>query len=385
LQQVVEQSKDFGNERGMADLYLNRMNYVFTGETWGRQVPRLLESQLQGNQAIIHSRSSNLYGVTDNDDVYQFVGGLNVVSREINGGAAPDLFLNNLRAGGHEHVEDVRTALVTELTARNWNPKWIREMQQAGYSGAREMTRAIEFLYGWQATAPEVVDESLWQGTYDVYVADKHGLELQQFFDKHSPHAYQALVARLLEIDRQGRHRFTDAERGRLVQQYVRSVNAHGAGCSANTCGNVVLHAYIMGQASQSSGLISGLGDLDWRAFGQRMASSTGWTARQFPAAPLAAKAGLASAHQQRPAAATVDPPRAVRQPAAKAKASAAPAPAPSDRPSNPIVNGYRMVEKTIALTGPASATGPRVWAMTFVLMWGLVLAGVIRETRRAR
>jgi cobaltochelatase CobN len=372
LQQVVEQSKDVNNTRGMADLYLNRMNFVFTADAWGKQVPRLLEAQLAGNQAVIHSRSSNLYGVTDNDDFYQFVGGLNLVSREINGGAAPDLFLNNLRAGGRERVEDVRTALVTELTARNWNPKWIREMQQAGYSGAREMTRAIEFLYGWQATAPEIVDETLWQQAYDVYVADKNGLELERFFDRQGPHAYQALVARLLEIDRQGRHRFTDAERGRLVQQYVRSVNAHGAACSANTCGNLALHAYVMGQAGQASGLISGLGDLDWRAFGQRMALSTGWTARQFPTASLAAKAGMASAQQPRPAPATAAT-MAPRPPAQRAASA------------NPIVSGFRMAETMLTLTGPPSAAGPRVLATTFAVIWGFLLIGAAREIAGGR
>jgi cobaltochelatase CobN len=202
-----------------------------------------------------------------------------------------------LRAGGRERVEDVRTALATELTARNWNPKWLKEMQLAGYSGAREMMRSIEFLYGWQATAPEIVDGSMWQNTYDVYVADKHGLDMAKFFDEANPYAYQATLARLLEVDRQGRYQFSAAERATLIQEYVKSVNAHGASCSANTCGNVTLHQHIAAQAP----LVAGLGNLDWSTFGSQLARSTQWSASQIPQASAAMRAGMAAARPRLP------------------------------------------------------------------------------------
>lgn len=359
LEKVVEQSKDIGNERGMADLYLDRMNYVFTADAWGTRVPKLLESQLQGNEAVIHSRSSNLYGLADNDDFYQYVGGLNVVSREVNG-AAPDLFLNNLRAGGRERLEDMRTALSTELTSRNWNPKWLKEMQAADYSGARAMMQAVEYLYGWQATSPEIVDGSMWQNTYDVYVADKHGLDMQAFFDKNNPHAYQAVVARLLEVDRQGRYRFSDAERSTLVEAYVKSVNAHGAACSANTCGNLRLHQHVAGLAP----LVPGLGNEAWKTFGTQMARSTQWTVRQFPTASAALQTGLAAAQ----------PPRPLSVPAPAARVPAGP----------PVVEGFRMSERTITLAPPTPTGAPRVVSLAFAGVWLLFLLGMGREALRS-
>jgi cobaltochelatase CobN len=355
LQQIVEQSKDFGNERGMTDLYVSRMNYAFTADAWGVQVPKLLEAQLAGNDAVLHSRSSNLYGVADNDDFYQYVGGLSLVSRSVNG-TAPALFLNNLRAGGRERVEDVRTALATELTARNWNPKWLKEMQLAGYSGAREMMRSIEFLYGWQATAPEIVDGSMWQNTYDVYVADKHGLDMAKFFDEANPYAYQATLARLLEVDRQGRYQFSAAERATLIQEYVKSVNAHGASCSANTCGNVTLHQHIAAQAP----LVAGLGNLDWSTFGSQLARSTQWSASQIPQASAAMRAGMAAA-RPRPAVAP--------QPAAQA-------------PN--LVSGFRMSEMQLDLGNMAPATAPGFLTAAFGLVWAFLLLGVVREILRA-
>ena len=99
-------------------------------------------------------------------------------------GAKPDLIINNMRKAGQEKLEDARSFIATELNARNWNPRWITEMQKEGYSGAREMMKAVEYLYGWQATAPETISPTVWKKMYDVYVADEYKLDMNRFFDK---------------------------------------------------------------------------------------------------------------------------------------------------------------------------------------------------------
>lgn len=104
-----------------------------------------------------------------------------------NGGGAPAMIVNDLRRRGRESVEGLQTFLAEELHARSWNPKWISEMKAGGYAGAREMMDNLENLYGWQMTSPEQMDSAFWQNSYDVYVADKHGLALEQFFERARP------------------------------------------------------------------------------------------------------------------------------------------------------------------------------------------------------
>ena len=236
LSNMVEQSRDVEEHATMAELYLAKTNYAYTEKSWGANIPKLLERQLKGNQVVMHSRSSNLYGAVDNDDVYQYMGGLRLASEAA--GAKPELIVNNLRHAGHEKVEGARDFIATELNARNWNPQWIKEMQKEGYSGAREMMRAGEFLYGWKATAPDTVAPEVWQKMYDVYVKDEYKLGLRQFMEKTNPAARQAMLGRLLEIDRQGTYKFTDAERQQMVTEYAQNVEKNGLACDANTCGN---------------------------------------------------------------------------------------------------------------------------------------------------
>lgn len=288
LEKIIEQSKDEGKAKGLAQAYLNAMNNAYSETFWGKSVPKVLDLQLKGNQMIIHSRSSNLYGLSDNDDVYQYMGGLNIATKSVNDGVGAEMYVNNLRQIGSEKVDEFRGALVTELSTRLWNKKWIEGQMTAGYAGARQFAKDTEYLYGWQATTPENMDGSMWQETYDVYVADKHGLKLDEFFEKNNKHAQQWQLARLLEIDSQGTYKFSEADRAELVRRYTRSVIANGAACSANTCGNAKLHQFIAQEA-----LNAGVSDADLQAFGNQLAKSTEWQSKDFADSPTAFKAGL--------------------------------------------------------------------------------------------
>lgn len=246
---LIKQSRDADDPNLVAEAYLRHNNFAYGEHHWGASLPGALAAHLAGNQIVLHSRTTNLYGVTDNDDFYDFAGGLSLATKTLNGGRAPTLYVANLRRRGREKLEEFRTFLTKELHARLWNPKWIRGMQASGYSGAREIADHLENLYGWQATTPEQVSGICWERTYRIYVDDKLGLGLREFFEKHNPHARQYILARLLEVDRQGTFKFTPEQKSRLLAEYVRSVARFGIGCSANTCGNRRLLAAVLAEA----------------------------------------------------------------------------------------------------------------------------------------
>jgi cobaltochelatase CobN len=122
-----------------------------------------------------------------------------------------------MKTRGDEHVKDVQTYIATELNARHRNPKWIREMQKAGYSGARDIAKNMGNLYGLAGHKPEHMDRTFWQNSYDPYVADKYGLGMKKFFDQANPQAMQTMLAAMLEVDRQGSYKFSARDRGEMV------------------------------------------------------------------------------------------------------------------------------------------------------------------------
>lgn len=244
VQALVERSGGADTAAKIAGLYTSNMGFGYAGNQWGVAAGPALEANLRTVQAVQFSRSSNLYGSLDNDDSYQYVGGLRTAVEQLSK-RAPEVYLHNLRKTGSEKMVALREWLAVELHSRHFNPKWINEMKQSGYAGARQISKELEHLYGFQKTAPDHLDAGTWQTVMDVFVKDKYKLELRGFFAAQNPHARQTVLARLLEIDRQGIQKFGAADRQMLLVEYAQSVTKYGAACSAQICGNSALRSHV--------------------------------------------------------------------------------------------------------------------------------------------
>lgn len=273
---MMEASRDAGDASAAAKLYLRNMNYAYGAGLNGVAVGDALARQLKRNQAVVHGRSSNLYGLVDNDETYQFAGGLNAATREASG-KAPEFLIANARKGGAERYDEASHFLRRELTTRLWNEKWIEGMKSAGYAGAQQIAKEIEHLYGFRATSPEQVDATVWQETLDTYIKDKRKLGLDRWFSSANPHARQMLAARLVEIDRQGVYRFNDDDRRTLVAAYVQSVKQSGVSCYVNACANRALIRHVAMTARNLRAVSAA--DIQSYEMAFRAASTTTWKA----------------------------------------------------------------------------------------------------------
>jgi cobaltochelatase CobN len=64
------------DEDEVVDVYQKRQGFAFGGERWGVPAVELFRYQLAAVDVALHSRSSNVYGLLDNDDMFQYLGGL---------------------------------------------------------------------------------------------------------------------------------------------------------------------------------------------------------------------------------------------------------------------------------------------------------------------
>jgi cobaltochelatase CobN len=255
VQYLVEKSGGGDSAGKISSLYTANMGFGYSADQWGVESGPALRANLRSIDAVQFSRSSNLYGSLDNDDSYQYVGGLRTAVEQL-AKRAPEVYLHNLRKTGGEKMVSLREWLAVELQSRQFNPKWLQEMQKSGYAGAREMSKEIEHLYGFQKTAPDHLDAQTWQTVLDVFVKDKYQLGLKGFFQEQNPHARQTVLARLLEVDRQGIQRFTAADRKMLLTEYARSVTQDGAACNAQVCGNAMLRRHVAKALRENGGAV---------------------------------------------------------------------------------------------------------------------------------
>ncbi len=267
---IVTASGSWDTDRGMADEYLSKMGHAYGNGFWGEPMEDVFRMALSGTEKVVHSSSTMLYGALDNDDFYMYMGGLATAIRNIDG-TTPELVVTNTRDPGRPEMTAIDKFVGTELRSRYVNPTWIEGMQREGYAGAGEMRAFVEYLWGWDATVTDVVDDAMWQESFAVYVEDKHELDMKAFFEAESPFAYQDMTGRMMETIRKGYWAADRETLDRLLTEYVESVNTHGVGCAEHTCGNPRLLEYVLDQAR-----IAEIPAVDLEAFEQALEQALG-------------------------------------------------------------------------------------------------------------
>lgn len=213
LDHVIQHEDSWTDEKEVSAVYFNRMSHMFGQGFWGSRAtggskedisPVVMKLALRGAKGVVHSRSSNVYGAIDSDDFYQYLGGTAMAVREVNGEAAETLVadLSNPKAGETLTLEKY---MGREMRARYLNPKWIEAMLGEGYAGSRMIRQVTDNLWGWQVTVPDAVDAAKWQEMYEVYVKDRHELNIREKFAKaENLAAYQAMVERMIKVVEKG-------------------------------------------------------------------------------------------------------------------------------------------------------------------------------------
>lgn len=223
-------------DRKLAELYLSRMQFAYGPDEadWGQRGDdaaggkplNLYAAHLSGTEGAVLSRSSNTYGMLTTDDPFQYLGGIGLAVRHLDG-KAPELYISNLR-GSRGRVEGAAQFLAKELSTRNFHPGYIQGLMKEGYAGTLQVLDGMNNFWGWTAVAREVVRDDQWQSFVDVYVRDKHRLGLRQWFKAHNPHALAQTIERMLEAARKDYWHADPAVVAELKATYRELASEHG-------------------------------------------------------------------------------------------------------------------------------------------------------------
>lgn len=220
-----------GGDAAMASLYVDRMGHAY-GEglasdpsTRPRTVASAFSQNLAQVDAAVLSRSSHTYGMLTSDDPFQYLGGMAQAVRLLSG-KDPALYVQNLRDPDEVKVDTAATALAKEMQTRYLHPQWILAQKGEGYSGTLQVLKAVQFLWGWQVTAPATVRQDHWQSMHDVYVRDRYRLGTRQWLEGDNRAAFAQTLERMLDAVRLGYWRPDAATRRELLSAYDEAVKA---------------------------------------------------------------------------------------------------------------------------------------------------------------
>ena len=229
----------------LAEVYLRSMSHTLDEQGNFTVNSAALAGQLKRVETVLQSRSSNVYGVTDIDEMYQYLGGLSLAAGKLSG-QTPDAYIADLRDPKSGSVGSLKNFLAAELDSRLFNPEWIRSMVRENYAGGKTLSRITDNFWGWQAVTPDNISASDWSSLYEIYVQDRYNLDLKKFFAGQNEWAYQSMTARMLEAVRKN---YWDAPmkiRQDLAAKYAASVIRQGMACCDHTCNNPLLNQMVL-------------------------------------------------------------------------------------------------------------------------------------------
>ena len=92
---------------------------------------------------------------------------------------------------------------------------------------------------------PKAIDKEMWDEIYNVYVKDKFGLGLHEYFEQQNPAAWEEMTAVMLETVRKGMWKASEQQVADIAKLHTDLVNKYKPSCSGFVCDNAKLRQFI--------------------------------------------------------------------------------------------------------------------------------------------
>jgi len=248
---LVERSGSWQDRSELARSYVNRMGHAYGLNHQGEPVQAVFEEGLKHVTRTYLGRSSNLYGLMDNNDAFDYLGGLSMAVEQLSG-EVPENFVSWHNDPSKVRLEPLQQALLAELRGRFLNPAWIKALMRHDYAGARTMgSEFLEYLWGWQVTNPEIIKDTAWEEVKAVYLDDRYDLGIDTFLEQGANvHVKSNMLAIMLVSIQKGFWQADAATQQELAEQFATLVATHGLPGSGHTRPDHPMFEWLMPKLS---------------------------------------------------------------------------------------------------------------------------------------
>lgn len=169
--------------------------YVYGKDVYGDRAFDLYRRRLSGVQITVKNSTSREYDLFDNDDVFQYLGGMNSAVEWASGGRKPMSVI-----GCSADVDRLVLRTVEEesryvFRSKVVNPKYEQGLRRHGFRGATEVLKMFEYIFGWDATS-DVIGDWMYTRLAEYYILDD---EVNSWIRECNPHAARDMIDVLME------------------------------------------------------------------------------------------------------------------------------------------------------------------------------------------
>ena len=242
ISKLVSMSWTWNDTSELAEFYLGRMGNMYSKNYWGDTNPLVFLRALSNSDTIVASRNTNQYGVLDNDDFFDYWGGLSMAVEHILG-KPPKVNVLMYADQKNPTILSLEEVMYREIAARYDNPEWIKAMMNEGYSGARYMSnKFITNLHGWQVTRPSSVSNELWNRIYNTYYKDKYGIGVNEWLmSGNNAYSLISMSGTMLTTIHDGYWNADEATIRDIANTWAKATVQNGVACCDCSCGNIAM------------------------------------------------------------------------------------------------------------------------------------------------
>ena len=242
ISKLVSMSWTWNDTDELAQFYLGRMGNMYSKNYWGDTNSLVFLRALSNSDTIITSRNTNQYGVLDNDDFFDYWGGLSMAVENISG-KSPKMNVLMYADKNNAYISTLEEVMYREIAARYDNPDWISGMMKEGYSGARYMSnKFVSNLLGWQVTRPASVSDDLWNRVYNTYYGDKYGLGVKDWLmTGNNAYSLISMSGTMLTAAYDGYWNADQATLSDIANTWAQATIKNGVACCDCSCGNIAM------------------------------------------------------------------------------------------------------------------------------------------------
>jgi cobaltochelatase CobN len=215
VEELIE-SKKWQKKEDLAEIYIHFTGHAYGRDAYGVRKPTNFKRNLARMDVTIKNEDTREYDMMSCTDYYNYYGGL-IAAAEMVRGKAPMSFV-----GDGADPKRIKIRLTAEeakyvLRARLVNPKWLNGIKRHGYKGAGDLSKMMDTMFGWDATA-DVMDDWMYQKVCDTYALDPL---MKEWMEKVNPFARQNILDKLLEAISRGMWDASDEYQQKLQNEYL--------------------------------------------------------------------------------------------------------------------------------------------------------------------
>lgn len=215
VEELVE-SKNWETADDLAENYIRYSSHAYGKGSYGQQKPEVFRKVLSRMDVTVKNEDSREYDMFSCTDYYNYYGGLIAASRSVRG-ELPFALVGDSADPNRPKVRTTFEETRHIFRARLLNPKWLEGMKRHGYKGAGDISKMMDVILGWDATA-DVVEEWMYRRVAQKYALDP---AMKEWLRSVNPYALQNILDKLLEAVARGMWDAGDQMENDLREAYL--------------------------------------------------------------------------------------------------------------------------------------------------------------------